>query len=174
MQTNRHLLKAAIALAGALFGPLFGLYILGILCPFANAMGVIAGLIAGQTFTIWVLIGSLLYPSVAESKETSIAECSIDQLAMHNSTVVPVPVDHSGVLGLYHMAFLLVPISGFVISMCVGSVVSLISGGRKTVESTNPNFLSPLVWYIWPASCVPKQKRTEEETVSRHLIESGR
>lgn len=31
-------LEAAISLAGALFGPLFGLYLLGIMAPFANAV----------------------------------------------------------------------------------------------------------------------------------------
>ena len=31
-------LEAAISLAGALFGPLFGLYLLGIMAPFANAI----------------------------------------------------------------------------------------------------------------------------------------
>lgn len=29
-------LKAAISLAGALMGPLFGTYLLGIICPFAT------------------------------------------------------------------------------------------------------------------------------------------
>lgn len=29
-------LKAAISLAGALMGPLFGTYLLGIICPFSN------------------------------------------------------------------------------------------------------------------------------------------
>ena len=125
--------------------------------------GVITGLLTGHTFTIWVLIGSLIYPPIDRAYPTSIDACPADKMILfNNATSKPIPDDdHSGVLGLYHMAFLLVPITGFVISLCVGTITSLLTGGYGQMDKVNPNHLSPLVWFIWPSSCVPKQQRAD-------------
>jgi Na+/proline symporter len=162
-------LKAAVALSGALFGPLFGLYILGIMCPFANFRGVVIGCFTGQAFTIWCLIGSLMYPAKPVSYPTYIDHCPADRLVyvdeylanLGNSTLSNAPEEHVGVYAFYHMVFLLVPISGFVISTVVGAIASTLAGGFNNINDVNPNYLSPLCWYIWPASCVPKERRAD-------------
>lgn len=89
--------------------------------------GVLCGLFAGEAFGLWVLIGSLIYPSKISSLDTSIEECPAELL--HNSTSVnKTPIETTGLLRLYHVAFLLVPISGFIISACVGTLMSLLTG----------------------------------------------
>ena len=162
-------LQAAISLAGALFGPLFGLYILALLCPFSNAIGVIIGLLTGQTFTIWILVGSLMYPKEAESYPTSIDGCSEALQSNFNSTFFgrfpndsPKQELEGGIYSLYHMAFLLVPITGFVISLITGAIASLVTGGMNGVESIEPEHLHPIAWFVWPRKCTPSKKRVNK------------
>ena len=155
-----NVLQAAISLAGALFGPLFGLYILALLCPLANTVGVITGLLTGQTFTIWMLIGSLMYPKAADQYPTYTDEC-VNFHSSNNSTNESVITgsDESVIQSMYHMAFLLVPISGFVISLIVGFAVSLATGGAKDIGRTDPEHLSAITWFLWPSSLVPVKDR---------------
>lgn len=158
-------LQAAISLAGALFGPLFGLYLLAFICPFANAPGVIIGLLTGQSFTLWILAGSLVYPAKATEYPTWIDQCSPEQLSRatgtfnsfrpHNVSTTTGDLYSGGVYDLYHMAFLLVPISGFVISLVVGAIASCLTGGFNKISSVNPNHLSPIAWFVWPTKLTP-------------------
>lgn len=167
-----NVLQAAISLAGALFGPLFGLYILALLCPLANTVGVLTGLVSGQAFTLWILVGSLMYPKVTPQYPTFTDECGLgihSSFLISNSTIQPVITGHedSLVQSLYHMAFLLVPISGFVISLIVGFVVSMVSGGMKNISRTEPEHLSAIAWILWPSSCVPSKDRSHNFEDSR-------
>jgi sodium-coupled monocarboxylate transporter 8/12 len=159
-------LEAAISLAGSLVGPLFGLYMLALMCPFANSIGVITGLLTGQAVTLWILVGSIMYPKAAESYPTFTDRCVINL----NMTTLPVPspltdTSSEGDLPLYHIAFLLVPVTGFVVSASVGALVSLLTCGHRRIKHINPRHLSPIAWFLWPKSCVPTERRTSTITV---------
>ncbi|KAL2102525.1 hypothetical protein ACEWY4_001693 [Coilia grayii] len=56
------LLQAAVSIFGVVGGPLLGLFTVGILCPFVNATGGLAGLLCGLVLSLWVGIGAQLYP----------------------------------------------------------------------------------------------------------------
>ncbi|XP_029598516.1 sodium-coupled monocarboxylate transporter 1-like [Salmo trutta] len=60
------LLQAAISMFGIIGGPLLGLFSLGILCPYANAAGGLAGLLSGLVMSLWVEIGAQFYPPLPE------------------------------------------------------------------------------------------------------------
>ena len=172
-----NVLQAAISLAGALFGPLFGLYILALLCPLASSVGVLTGLVVGQSFTIWILVGSLMYPQTPMQYPTYTDECPSTPYPIHNMTnsitdqlLVPNQED-SFVMSLYHMSFLLVPISGFVVSLIVGFIASILTGGTRNISRTEPEHLSAITWFLWPASCVPNKDRQTsmfDEVAERH------
>ena len=159
-------LEAAISLAGALFGPLFGLYLLGIMAPFANAIGVITGLLVGQSITIWITVGSLLYPKALETKLTTIDHC--DSHTMYRSANMSTPTaivpnfTDGGVMDLYHTAFLLVPVTGFVISLIVGTVVSLATKGHKKMHKVPSDYLSPMVYFFYPNSWLSTRRRPSD------------
>ncbi|CAG2112328.1 unnamed protein product [Medioppia subpectinata] len=150
-------LQAAISIAGALVGPMFGLFLLGVLCPFANTFGVLCGLFAGEIFGVWVLIGSLVYSKQQPTLPTSIADCPIELIG-NRTFITSAPIQSQGLLSLYHIAYLLVPVMGFVISLSVGTILSLLSGGYSTASDVNPDLLSPYAWKLWPAECVPTKR----------------
>lgn len=178
-------LEAAISLAGALFGPLFGLYLLGIMAPFANAIvrtiihrfqcpnellqGVIAGLLVGQSITIWITVGSLLYPKPLGTYETTIDNCfgrnmyvsSNNGNSSFSNEIVSSYTD-GGVIDLYHTAFLLVPVTGFVISLVVGSIVSLLTMGHKKMHKVPSNYMSPMVYFFYPHSWLSQRRRPSD------------
>lgn len=166
------ILEAAISIAGALVGPMFGLFLLGVLCPLANSFGVLCGLFTGEIFGIWLLIGSLTFPKKPQMLPTSIDQCFIDD--MFNSTTTFASLisekhlstddpERTGMLRLYHVAYLLVPVFGCFISLIVGFICSLLSGGCRTAQNVRPEYLNKIVWYIWPASLVPKRSTSLDQ-----------
>ena len=54
-------LSAALALFGAIGGPLLGLFILGIFVPFANSVGAIVGVLSGLGLSLWMTVGAHIY-----------------------------------------------------------------------------------------------------------------
>lgn len=158
--------QAAISIAGALVGPMFGLFLLGVLCPFANAFGVLCGLFTGEFFGIWLLIGSLTFPKKPQMLPTDIDQCPANattfatSMFMSGPTVTPLNTDdpdRTGILYFYHIAFLLVPVFGCLISLVVGFICSLLSGGTKTAQKVRPQYLSKAAWLIWPAHLLPEK-----------------
>ena len=54
-------LAAALALFGAIGGPLLGLFTLGIFVPFVNWIGALSGLLTGLALTLWITVGAQMY-----------------------------------------------------------------------------------------------------------------
>ncbi|KAJ6647651.1 Sodium-coupled monocarboxylate transporter 2 [Pseudolycoriella hygida] len=154
-------LQAAISLAGALMGPLFATYLLGVICPFATGAGVLTGLIFGEGFGLFVLCGSILYPKTTDQLPTSTDGCQFNFTSTCNHSLYgeSVAVEDTFLLKIFHIAFLLVPVSGFLISYTIGLFVSLATGGLKVVNQVNPLHLNSIAWYIWPNKCVPVETR---------------
>ncbi|KAF3856643.1 hypothetical protein F7725_017366 [Dissostichus mawsoni] len=60
------ILQAALSIFGMISGPLLGLYLLGMLFRTSNSIGGLVGMIIGLVLTLWVGIGSQIYPPTAE------------------------------------------------------------------------------------------------------------
>ncbi|CAG2181307.1 unnamed protein product, partial [Oppiella nova] len=89
--------------------------------------GVLCGLFAGEFFGVWVLIGSLINPKQQPFMETSIEDCPAHMLVNFTRTTSST-IESEGILSLYHIAYLLVPVFGFAISLSIGAIMSLLSG----------------------------------------------
>uniref|UniRef100_A0A8C5RBN2 Sodium-coupled monocarboxylate transporter 1 n=1 Tax=Laticauda laticaudata TaxID=8630 RepID=A0A8C5RBN2_LATLA len=79
------LLQAALTIFGMVGGPLLGLFSLGVLFPFVNAMGAFIGLICGFVLTLWVGIGSQIYkplPMRTLPLTLSVAGCNTSSLSI--------------------------------------------------------------------------------------------
>lgn len=165
--------QAAISLAGALIGPLFGSYLLGIICPFANAHGVTTGLVLGESFGLWLLAGSIVYPAPKRQLLTSVSQCMVNSTLSSLTSPMASPIrtieSEGALLRMYHIAFLLVPVSGFFISFFVGILASIAFGGLKEVDDVNPQHLNPIAWHIWPKSVTPSNKRDDRVSTAKNL-----
>ncbi|XP_070393598.1 sodium-coupled monocarboxylate transporter 2-like [Dermacentor albipictus] len=135
------ILKAAFAMSGALSGPLLGVFTMGLFFPLSNKKGALAGLLLGEAMCMWVVVGSLLYGSPSEDLPTSVEGCEAGLLpavgghfnvSRHRS-----PVEPQGLLKLYHLSHLFVPVLGFCVTMTAGIIVSILTGGNGRTKDAH-------------------------------------
>uniref|UniRef100_A0A665TCE8 Solute carrier family 5 member 8 n=1 Tax=Echeneis naucrates TaxID=173247 RepID=A0A665TCE8_ECHNA len=134
------ILQAAISIFGIIGGPLLGLFTLGILCPFANSKGALSGLVAGLVVSLWVGIGAHIYPPPPELTRplpltTEGCNFTTDSLNW-TSTALPTQLNaitatpvHNHYNHWYSLSYLYFSPIGTIISMSVGLIISVFTGG---------------------------------------------
>ncbi|NWS87099.1 SC5A8 protein, partial [Toxostoma redivivum] len=143
------LLQAALSIFGMVGGPLLGLFALGILCSFANGIGAFVGLISGFVISLWVGIGSQIYPPLPERTKPlylSTAGCNISTGNLTSTeipltTVFSTPGAERPALAdhWYSLSYLYFSTLGTLVTVVVGIIISLLTGGLK--QNTDPKFL---------------------------------
>ncbi|NXN39889.1 SC5A8 protein, partial [Rhinoptilus africanus] len=143
------LLQAALSIFGMVGGPLLGLFALGILCSFANGIGAFVGLVSGFVISLWVGIGSQIYPPLLERTKPlllSTAGCNISSVNLTSTenpltTVFTTPTAERPALAdnWYSLSYLYFSTLGTLITVVVGIIISLLTGGLK--QNTDPKFL---------------------------------
>ncbi|NXR03656.1 SC5A8 protein, partial [Sagittarius serpentarius] len=155
------LLQAALSIFGMVGGPLLGLFALGILCSFANGTGAFVGLVSGFVISLWVGIGAQIYPPLPERTKPlslSTAGCNISSgnlMSTENplTTVFNTPTTERPALAdnWYSLSYLYFSTLGTLITVVVGIIVSLLTGGLKQNTDrkfllTKEDFLSNFSW----------------------------
>ncbi|NWX39883.1 SC5A8 protein, partial [Steatornis caripensis] len=155
------LLQAALSIFGMVGGPLLGLFALGILCSFANGIGAFVGLVSGFVISLWVGIGSQIYPPLPERTKPlylSIAGCNISSgnvtsTEMPLTTVFNTPTAERPALAdnWYSLSYLYFSTVGTLTTVVVGIIISLLTGGLKQNTDrkfllTKEDFLSNFSW----------------------------
>ncbi|KAI6079320.1 sodium-coupled monocarboxylate transporter 1 [Aix galericulata] len=143
------LLQAALSIFGMVGGPLLGLFALGILCSFANGIGAFVGLVTGFVVSLWVGIGSQIYPPLPERTlplPLSTDGCNISissNLTTANplTTIFSTQAPERPVLAdrWYSLSYLYFSTLGTLITIVVGMIISLLTGGLK--QNTDRKFL---------------------------------
>ncbi|NWV40386.1 SC5A8 protein, partial [Grantiella picta] len=143
------LLQAALSIFGMVGGPLLGLFALGILCSFANGIGAFVGLVSGFTISLWVGIGSQIYPPLPERTKPlylSTAGCNISSGNLTSTeipftTVFSTPAAERPALAdnWYSLSYLYFSTLGTLVTVVVGIIISLLTGGLK--QNTDRKFL---------------------------------
>ncbi|KAM9673008.1 sodium-coupled monocarboxylate transporter 1 [Trichechus inunguis] len=139
------LLQAALSIFGMVGGPLLGLFTLGTLVPFANSVGAFVGLMAGFTVSLWVGIGAQLYPPLSErtlplSLETYGCNSTSNVTDLLVATEMPFSTSAFQVYSVartplmdnwYSLSYLYFSTLGTFVTVLVGIIISLLTGGRK-------------------------------------------
>ncbi|NXT38948.1 SC5A8 protein, partial [Pelecanoides urinatrix] len=143
------LLQAALSIFGMIGGPLLGLFSLGILCSFANEIGAFVGLVSGFVISLWVGIGSQIYPPLPERTKPlylSTAGCNISSGNLTSTespltTVLNTPTAERPALAdnWYSLSYLYFSTLGTLTAVAVGIIVSLLTGGLK--QKTDRKFV---------------------------------
>ncbi|XP_037552212.1 sodium-coupled monocarboxylate transporter 1-like [Nematolebias whitei] len=146
------MLQAAIVLAGVTGGPLFGLFSLGMLCPFANSKGGLSGLVIGFVATLSVSLGDLIShssPEMTRPLPLTTEGCNFTTAENQNCTSTVLPTEPSVItttLGLNSEdinlmgkwsspSYLYFSLIGSITVFTVGVTVSILTGGcRDKVE----------------------------------------
>ncbi|XP_008062888.1 sodium-coupled monocarboxylate transporter 1 [Carlito syrichta] len=147
------LLQAALSIFGMVGGPLMGMFALGILVPFANSAGALVGLMTGFAISLWVGIGSQLYPPLPERTlplplETYGCNSTYNGTDLMTTTEVPFSTsafqmhktERTPLMdNWYSLSYLYFSTLGTLVVLFVGILISLSTGGRK--QNIDPKFL---------------------------------
>ncbi|XP_057614045.1 sodium-coupled monocarboxylate transporter 1 [Chionomys nivalis] len=147
------LLQAALSIFGMVGGPLLGLFSLGILVPFANSIGAFTGLLAGFAVSLWVGIGAQLYPPLPERTLPLSLEVHGCNITHNGSDWIPTTempfstsafqihnVERTPLMdNWYSLSYLYFSTTGTLVTLLVGMLVSLPTGGRR--QNLDPRFL---------------------------------
>uniref|UniRef100_A0A3P9IT77 Solute carrier family 5 member 8 n=1 Tax=Oryzias latipes TaxID=8090 RepID=A0A3P9IT77_ORYLA len=160
------MLQAYIVIGSVTAGPLFGLFSLGILCPFANCKGGLSGLISGVIAALCVSLGEVFSPSPLEMTRPlplSTAGCNFSTTPELNWTTAAPPeatslvfttAEQSGgnihpmVVGWLSPSYLYYNIIGVVTALTVGTIVSLLTGEHKRPSLLSGGTSDDLVFYF--------------------------
>ncbi|XP_060071967.1 sodium-coupled monocarboxylate transporter 1-like [Ylistrum balloti] len=150
---------------GACGGPMSGLFYLGGMVPKANWIGAIVGSVTALVFNIWIAVGAQLYgnrPEILQFNPTN--RCFPDNITTtmvesttYNYNITTASYDTSGYSSqpinnhntsdegffLYNVSYTWYGFTGFFLTLIVGTVVSLCTGGDRE-ETVDARLIFPV------------------------------
>ncbi|GAB1858968.1 Sodium-coupled monocarboxylate transporter 1 [Camponotus japonicus] len=145
--------QLALSMRGVTDGPLLGLFVLGILVPWANTKGVLFGSGVGLISMFWLVGGAHWYTMHGKMKfdslPTSIDGCPYP-LNETLSTATPTPawIDAEEPMALFQISFMHYTLIGAAIVIVAGIIGSYIFG--VDLESVDPDHITPIMKRFLP------------------------
>lgn len=149
-------LQAALTIFGAVGGPLFGVFTLGMFTTFANELGVSAGLVSGMAFTLWMSFGG---PRPAPAK----LPISIEGCTNNVTFIPPVNTDPSDYFYLYRVSYMWTSPIGFVWVLIVGTIVSLLFKTAQPWQKAGSSYPDPALFTPPLAKILRKRQAASEK-----------
>ncbi|ESO96133.1 hypothetical protein LOTGIDRAFT_160120 [Lottia gigantea] len=156
----------------AFSGPLTGLFLLGVLCPWANSKGAVAGSMISMVFCSWLGMGSSFSRTLRKTPWLPLApidHCPVDNSTfieynmtspyMYNPTVNVTEVyatelpEPQGLDRMYAISYTWFGAIGVILAFVAGAIISLLTGSMDK-EDIDPRLMVPIL--IKLGSCLPK------------------
>ncbi|KAL5018098.1 hypothetical protein ScPMuIL_003820 [Solemya velum] len=152
--------QISASVLAAFAGPLCGLFLLGSLCPWANAKGAFLSGILGCALVFWITMGQYTSPNVKKApwlEPAPIDHCPVGNFSSNVSslllpdvttvrwdpepTVAPKPL--GGLDSMYSLSYTWFGAVGILCVMIFGSLISLMTGGNKG-EKMDASLMIPI------------------------------
>lgn len=150
------ILEVATSLSSIAAGTTFGIFTLGMLIPWSNNAGAIAGGVAGALITGWISFGSQAAAAagliVPDRLNMSIEGCATLYTNVTHILTTPTVIDESETFPLYRLSFLWINPIGILTVLIVGTIVSFMSGAQDLRE-IDPKLISPIIHRFLPDEC---------------------
>ncbi|XP_039282301.1 putative sodium-dependent multivitamin transporter [Nilaparvata lugens] len=157
------ILQASLTIFGVVGGPLLGVFSLGMFLPFANERGAIAGTISSLLISMWLGFSpkppaSPLPVSVENCQDIieSAVLCTVNSTCNFKPNSKP----QANYFYLYRISYLWYVVIGFLLTILIGSIVSLIFKSRRKIEDLNPDLFVPPV-----AKYIQRRKRNKSDNI---------
>nr|XP_054106380.1 sodium/iodide cotransporter isoform X2 [Callithrix jacchus] len=176
-------LQGSFTVMGVISGPLLGAFILGMFLPACNTRGVLSGLAAGLTLSLWVALGATLYPPSEQTMRvlpSSAARCVAlsanasglldpSRLPANDSSRAPSSgMDASRPAladSFYAISYLYYGALGTLTTMLCGALISCLTGPTKR------SALAPgLLWWDLAQQTASVAPREEVATLDDNLV----
>ncbi|XP_037785352.1 sodium-coupled monocarboxylate transporter 1-like [Penaeus monodon] len=156
------LVQVAYSIAGGLGGPISGVILTGVLCPWVKAVSAISGFLCGVALNLWIVIGNFLYAPPTPLLPLSTEGCPganatampfTSSTAFATTTADPGPSDPAEVFPLYLLSYCLFGAIGVLSTIVMSNLATCVFGVskksdvlEKTVNKTS------LKIYLWMTS----------------------
>ncbi|XP_035509623.1 sodium/iodide cotransporter [Morone saxatilis] len=135
-------LQGSFTVMGVVSGPLLGVFILGMFVPAANRLGAFSGILVGFCVSLWLAVGSTLYPPSEETMgvlPSFAGECGSNNVTLnsspnqdeHSISTLLRPNNQGGLLNFYSMSYLYFGAMATSSVVLVGLIVSYATGPTK-------------------------------------------
>ncbi|XP_046397266.1 sodium-coupled monocarboxylate transporter 1-like [Ischnura elegans] len=156
------LLQITMSLLSMTSGPIFGIFSLGILVPWANAEGTLAGGIAGMVVNGVVVVGATIYGFLGRIKHPTLElstsgcccpaefnETTVADMTTESYTASPAE-DSLEAPALFRLSYMYYAALGSLTTMIVGALCSRLTGGQDLNE-LDSMLIAPCVRRFLPA-----------------------
>ncbi|XP_074490725.1 sodium/iodide cotransporter [Sebastes fasciatus] len=129
-------LQGSFTVMGVVSGPLLGVFILGMFVPATNRLGAFSGFLVGFCVSVWLAVGSTLYPPSEETMGVLpfyTSECVPSNITLNRSPIsTPLhPDDQGDLLNFYSMSYLYFGAMATSSVVLFGLIVSYATGPTK-------------------------------------------
>uniref|UniRef100_A0A673AC22 Solute carrier family 5 member 5 n=1 Tax=Sphaeramia orbicularis TaxID=375764 RepID=A0A673AC22_9TELE len=135
-------LQGSFTVMGVVSGPLLGVFILGMFVPATNRLGAYSGLLVGFCVSVWLAVGSTLYPPSEKTMgvlPSYTGKCESRNSTMNSSPDLDQnsisewlhPTDQGGLHNFYSMSYLYFGAMATSSVILVGLIVSYVTGPTK-------------------------------------------
>ncbi|XP_043284489.1 putative sodium-dependent multivitamin transporter [Venturia canescens] len=149
------IMQLALAINGAMGGPLLGLFSLGIFVESANEAGSVIGILLSLAFSLWVVFGSPKPPVL--DLPVSVANCSTNltavDTALYDARLFALMDAEDGEYFYpYRISYMWYTPLGMVTTMLFGYIASLFVCCCAKVQEPDPDLFTPVI-----ASCMRRR-----------------
>ncbi|XP_026179372.1 sodium/iodide cotransporter isoform X2 [Mastacembelus armatus] len=133
-------LQGSFTVMGVVSGPLLGVFILGMFVPATNQLGVFSGILVGFCVSVWLAVGSTLYPPSEKTMgvlPSFAVKCEPSNITLNSSSnqdehsALLHPDIQGGLHNFYSMSYLYFGAMATSSVVLVGLIVSYATGPRK-------------------------------------------
>lgn len=154
------LFQVAYSISGALVSPMDGLFLTGIVAPWVNAKGALAGFVSALAFNLWIVGGKFVHGAGKSEKltlstdgclaedvllggavnGTGLAINGTDYVAFSTTTTTTAGpgdqlIEERDYIALYDVSYCYVGAIGMLVVLTVSTVVSVLTGARRPDET---------------------------------------
>lgn len=141
-------LQLAISLSGITYGPLLGIFVIGMFMPWLNGRHTITAALIALSVGGWVVLraqtdialGVLTFPIKTTSIEGCTYSYNITTTALNQTHLI----DHNQSKPLHHMSYLYYTVFGFLITIITANISCLVLG-KQDIEEVDLSLITPLV-----------------------------
>ncbi|CAH1117769.1 unnamed protein product [Phaedon cochleariae] len=154
-----------------------GMFTLGMLIPWANSYGAIAGAISGAVMSGLVSFGGQFVSAaklvVAHRLPVFVNDSCFEKYGIPNDTTVTPIIypDESDIFPLFRLSFMWITPIGVISVLLVGMIVSLLTG-KTDMRSMDPELISPVAKWMLPAEAQRYAGSAIRKARNREILEN--
>ncbi|XP_077564131.1 sodium-coupled monocarboxylate transporter 2-like [Haemaphysalis longicornis] len=135
------ILQAAYVMSGSFYGTCGAVFFIGVLFPWCGSRTVLLSMCTGLGLALWVSIGRIVHPRPPVDARTSVEMCTFNYTTKVSP---PRTYDSGGIMDLYHISYLWIPVISFIVTFVIAIVTTIIIGLRNA-DDVDPSLISPIL-----------------------------